>query len=103
MPIAYLVAAVVLGAAVLPGAAAVPNAVLLPAAEPGPKKPASATGTLSITGVCVDSNQRPLVGVDVFLLPHPRIRYEVLRATRTAADGRFRFNGVPAPFGIETA
>jgi beta-lactamase regulating signal transducer with metallopeptidase domain len=87
MPLSYLLAAVLLGAAVLPGA------------EPAAKNPAITT-TLSITGVCVDSNQKPLVGVDVFLLTEqfPRGQSVKVRETHTTNDGRFRFDDVAAPF-----
>jgi beta-lactamase regulating signal transducer with metallopeptidase domain len=98
-PLSYLVAAALLGAMVLPGAALVPGAAEPPADTSLLTNPDSPGKTISIAGVCVDSNQRPLEGVRVFLVPHLS---DTERGTpcevRTAADGRFRFNGVPAPF-----
>ena len=100
-PLASLVAVVLLGAAVLPGAALVPGTAGLPAAEPA-QKPASSNTTIAIAGVCLDSNERPLSGVDVYLVQRlpPDNRFK-RRTVRTAADGRFRFDGIPAPYHNE--
>jgi beta-lactamase regulating signal transducer with metallopeptidase domain len=97
-PLASLVGVVLLSAAVLPGAALVPRTAWLTASESAAQKPASSNATLAIAGVCLDSNEQPLSGVDVHLVQRlpPDNRFD-RRNVRTAADGRFRFEGVP-PF-----
>jgi beta-lactamase regulating signal transducer with metallopeptidase domain len=89
-PHSYLFVTALLAAVILPGAAA----------GLAPQKSASETGTISITGVCVDSNQQPVAGVDVFLAVHqfPSERAAEPREAHTGADGGFRFDEVAAPF-----
>jgi 5-hydroxyisourate hydrolase-like protein (transthyretin family) len=99
-PIAYLIAATLLGVAVLPGAAVVPGAAEQPADKSLETNPISPGQTITIAGVCTDSTRKPLGGVDVFLVTQclPSEKSAKVREAHTAADGRFRFDNLTAPY-----